>query len=133
MAYQLQPGLSRVQNKGAIPPVKANDEIFVYPQPSSLNCGECRPNTMLYGTAPYMAGKGSPAQYIDTSDQLRPQSTSRFNKHLVQTYERNLFPLTNMECKVPLRTQKYDPSSTRAELQNGLFEQRYLNKNVNKK
>jgi hypothetical protein len=59
MAYQLQPGLSRVQNKGAIPPVKANDEIFVYPQPSGLNCGGCRPNTMLYGTAPYMAGKGS--------------------------------------------------------------------------
>ena len=133
MAYQLQPGLSIVQNAGAVPPVKATDEVFVYPQPSSLNCGECRPNTMLYGTAPYMAGKGSPAQYVDTSDQLRPQSTSRFNKHIVQTYERNLFPLTNMECKVPLRTQKYDPSSTRAELQNGLFEQRYLNKNVNKK
>lgn len=133
MAYQLQPGLSRIQNKGAIPPVKANDEIFVYPQPSSLNCGSCRPNTMLYGTAPYMAGKGSPAQHIDTSDELRPQSTSRFNKHIVQTYERNLFPLSNMECKVPLRTMRYEPASTRAELQNGLFQQRYANKNVGKK
>ena len=133
MAYQLQPGLSIVQNAGAIAPVKATDEIFVYPQPGSLNCGSCRPNTMLYGTAPYMAGKGSPAQYIETSDELRHQSTSRFNKHIVQTYERNLFPLSNMECNVPLRTMRYEPASTRAEVQNGLFQQRYLNKNVNKK
>ena len=134
MAYQLQPGLSIVQNKEAIPPVKATEEVFVYPQPSTLNCGGCRPNTMLYGTAPYKAGKGSPAPHIDTSDQLRPQSTSRFNKNIVQTYERNLFPLTNMECKVPLRSKTYEPSNTRAELQNGLFQQRYYsNKNVNKK
>ena len=133
MAYQLQPGLSRVQNAGAVPSVKATDEVFVYPQPSSINCGSCRPNTMLYGTAPYKAGKGSPAQYIDTSDQLRPQSTSRFNKNIVQTYERNLFPLSNVECKLPLRTMRYEPSSTRAELQNGLFQQRYANKNVGKK
>jgi hypothetical protein len=133
MAYQLQPGLSIVQNAGAIAPVKATDEVFVYPQPSSLNCGGCRPNTMLYGTAPYMAGKGAPANLIDTSDQLRPQTTSRFNKVVVPTYERNLFPLTNMECKLPLRSMTYDPSSTRAELQNGLFEQRYANKNVNNK
>ena len=132
MAYQLQPGLSIVQNAGALPLVRATDEIFVYPQPSTLNCGGCRPNT-LYGTAPYKAGKGSPAQYIETSDQLRPQATTRFNKVVVPTYERNLFPLTNMECKVPLRTQSYEPASTRAELQNGLFQQRYVNKNVNKK
>ena len=133
MAYQLQPGLSIVQNKGALPQVNATDEIFVYPQPSTLNCGGCRPNTMLYGTAPYMGGKGSPAQYIETSDELRPQSTSRFNKNIVQTYERNLFPLSNMECKTPLRTLRYEPASTRAELQNGLFQKRYINKNVNKK
>jgi|SRR6056300_92557 hypothetical protein len=133
MAYQLQPGLSIVQNTGAIAPVKATDEIFVYPQPSSLNCGDCRPNTMLYGTAPYMAGKGAPANFIDTSDQLRPQTTSRFNKVIVPTYERNLFPLSNMECKTPLRTMTYEPLSTRAEIQNDLFDQRYANKNVNKK
>ena len=133
MAYQLQPGLSIVQNAGAIAPVKATDEVFVYPQPSSLNCGECRPNTMLYGTAPYMAGKGAPSNLIDTSDQLRPQTTSRFNKVVVPIYERRLFPLTNMECKVPLRTMNYEPSSTRAELQNELFDQRYANKNVNNK
>jgi len=133
MAYQLQPGLAIVQNKGAIPPVRADDEVFVYPQPSNTNCGGCRPNTMLYGTAPYMAGKGAPSNYIDVSDQLRPQTTSQFNKHLVQTYERNLFPLTNMECKVPLRTISYEQMSTRAELQNGLFHKRYANKNVNNK
>ena len=132
MAYQLQPGLSIIDNKGALPPVRATDEVFVYPQPSHLNYGS-RPNTMLYGTAPYMAGKGAPAQFIDTSDQLRPQSTSRFNKTIVQTYERNLCPLNNMECKVPLRTMKYEPSSTRADVQNGLFQKRYVNKNVSKK
>ena len=132
MAYQLQPGLSIVQNPGANPSVLATDEVFVYPQPSNLNNGS-RPNTMLYGTAPYMAGKGAPAKFIDTSDELRPQSTSRFNKHIIQTYERNLFPLSNMECKVPLRTIKYEPASTRADLQNGLFQKRYVNKNVSKK
>ena len=132
MAYQLQPGLAIVQNTGALPSVRATEEIFVYPQPSSLNCGSCRPNTMLYGTSPYMAGKGSPAQFIDVSDQLRPQSTTRFNRVIVPTYERNLFPLANMECKVPLRTIGYEPMSTRAELQNGLFQRRYANKNVTK-
>ena len=51
MAYQLQPGLSIVDNKGALPSVAATDEVFVYPQPSHLNYGS-RPNTMIYGTAP---------------------------------------------------------------------------------
>src|SRR6056300_1324104 len=132
MAYQLQPGMKVVKDH-AVPSVCATEEVFVYPQPSTLNYGSSRPNTMLYGTAPYMAGKGAPAQYIETSDQLRPQSTTRFNKTIVQTYERNLFPLTNMECKVPLRTMKYEPTSTRADLQNGLFQKRYVNKNVSKK
>ena len=132
MAYQLQPGMKMVQDH-AVPAVCATEEVFVYPQPSTLNYGSGRPKTMLYGTAPYMAGKGSPAQYIDTSDQLRPQSTSRFNKVLAKTYERNFHPLQNVECKLPLRTQSYEPSSTRAEMQNGLFQQRYLNKNLAKK
>lgn len=132
MAYQLQPGLKLV-NDHAVPTVCADEEVFVYPQPSTLNYGSSRPNTMLYGTAPYMAGKGSPAEYIEASDALRPQSTSRFNKVLARTYEQNLHPLQNVACKVPLRTRSYEPSSTRAELQNGLFQQRYLNKNLNKK
>ena len=132
MAYQLQPGMKMVQDH-AVPAVCATEEVFVYPQPSTLNYGSGRPNTMLYGTSPYMAGKGSPAQFIDTSDELRPQSTSRFNKVLAKTYERNFHPLQNVECKLPLRTRTYEPSSTRAEMQNGLFQQRYLNKNLAKK
>jgi hypothetical protein len=111
----------------------ATEEVFVYPQPSTLNYGSSRPNTMLYGTAPFMAGKGAPAEFIETSDELRPQSTSRFNKVLAKTYEQNLFPLQNMECKLPLRTISYEPMSTRSEVQNGMFNQRYLNKNINKK
>tara|TARA_B000000557_G_C20808955_1_gene459039 strand:+ start:2627 stop:3025 length:399 start_codon:yes stop_codon:yes gene_type:complete len=132
MAYQLQPGIKLVTDN-AVPTVCANEEVFIYPQPSTLNYVSSRPNTMLYGTAPYMAGKGSPAQYIETSDALRPQSTSRFNKVLARTYEQNLHPIQDVSCKVPLRTRSYEPSSTRAELQNGLFQQRYLNKNVSKK
>jgi len=125
MAYQLQPGMKMVQDH-AVPSVCATEEVFVYPQPSTLNYGSSRPNTMLYGTAPYMAGKGAPAQYIETSDQLRPQSTSQFNKILAKTYERNFHPLQNVECKLPLRTKTYEPMSTRAETQNYLFQQRYL-------
>ena len=127
MAYQLQPGMKMVQDR-AIPPVCATEEVFMYPQPSTLNYGSSRPNTMLYGTAPHMAGKGAPAQFIETSDQLRPQSTTQFNKLLVKTYERGFHPIQNVECKLPIRTQTYEPASTRAETQNGLFQQRYLNK-----
>jgi|SRR5210317_267799 hypothetical protein len=132
MAYQLQPGLKIVENP-AVPVNCATEEVFVYPQPSTLNNGSSRPNTMLYGTAPFMAGKGAPAEFIETSDQLRPQSTTRFNRVLAKTYEQNLFPLQNMECKLPLRTISYEPMSTRSEVQNGMFNQRYANKNINKK
>ena len=127
MAYQLQPGMKIVQDR-AIPQVCATEEVFMYHQPSTLNYGSSRQNTMLYGTAPYMAGKGAPAQFIETSDQLRPQSTTQFNKLLVKTYERGFHPIQNVECKLPIRTQTYEPASTRAETQNGLFQQRYLNK-----
>ena len=132
MAYQLQPGLKLVQNP-AVPVNCATEEVFVYPQPSTLNYGSSRPNTMVYGTAPYMAGKGAPAEFIDTSDELRPQSTSRFNKVLAKTYEQNLFPPHNMECKLPLQSISYEPMSTRSEVQNSMFQQRYVNKNINKK
>jgi len=124
MAYQLQPGLNLVENP-ARPLVCATEEVFNYPQPSTLNYGSSRPNTMLYGTAPYMAGKGAPAHYIETSDQLRPQSTSRFNKIVTQTYEQNLFPLQDVSCKLPLQTMTYDPGSTRADIQNQMFMTRY--------
>ena len=124
MAYQLQPGLKIVETP-ARPPVCATEEVFTYPQPSTLNYGSSRPNTMLYGTSPYMAGKGAPAQFIETSDMLRPQSTSRFNKVVAQTYEQNLFPLQDMKCKLPLRTMTYEPESTRADTQNQMFVTRY--------
>lgn len=128
MAYQLQPGLSIVQNP-AVPLVRATEEIFVYPQPSTLNnC--CRPNTMLYGTAPYKAGKGSPAEFIETSDVLRPQSTSFFKKIIVPTYEKNLFPLQDID--LPPRAMGYEPASSRADVQNDLFHMRY-NKNITNK
>jgi hypothetical protein len=53
MAYQLQPGLSIVENTGALPARRATEDVFVYPQPSTLNYADGgRPNTMLYGTAP---------------------------------------------------------------------------------
>jgi hypothetical protein len=116
----------KIVENPARPSVCATEEVFVYPQPSTLNYGSSRPNTMLYGTAPYMAGKGAPAQYIETSDRLRPQSTSQFNKVLARTYEQNLFPLQDVHCKLPLETQRYEPASTRAEVQNSVFSQRYL-------
>lgn len=124
MAYQLQPGMKMVQNP-AHPLVCATEEVFVYPKPSTLNYGSSRPNTMLYGTSPFMAGKGAPAQFIETSDQLRPQSTSQFNKIVTKTYEKNFFPLQDMTCKLPPQTLSYEPASTRAELQNAQFQQRY--------
>lgn len=121
MAYQLS--TDRTGEK-AVPSDCATDNVFVYPQASSHNnC--CRPSTMLYGTAPYMAGKGAPAEFVDTADRLRPQSTTRFGKVIVPTHERNFFPLNNMNCSVPLRTMSYDPASTRSDLQNGMFTQRY--------
>ena len=32
------------------------------------------------------------------------------------------FPLNNMECKLPVRSMSYEPSSTRSDLQNNLFQ-----------
>lgn len=126
MAYSLQPDLSRVQNV-ARPEPSATENVFVYPQASNLNyC--CRPNTMVYGTAPYMAGKGAPNELVMVADELRPQSTTQFGKVFVDTVNKRTFPWNNMECSTPLRTQDIDPMSTRSELQNGLFSKRYCKK-----
>lgn len=123
MAYQLQPGLTQV-DPSTIPTQCANNFVFEYPVPSSLNfC--CRPNTMIYGTSPYMAGNGAPGDLIMVSDELRPQSTTQHNKVYVDTLKKNTFPWQNMDCLGPPRTISQDPSSTRAQLQNGLFSQRY--------
>jgi hypothetical protein len=91
MAYQLQPGMKIVENP-VKPPVCATEEVFVYPQPSTLNYGSSRPNTMLYGTSPYMAGKGAPAEYIrSTSPRVRARKfrtvclvEDTFNKNLTK-------------------------------------------------
>ena len=126
MAYLLQPNLQRVQNS-AVPPVCATDAFVANPQPSNLNyC--CRPNTMVFGTAPYMAGKGAPNDLMMVSDELRPQSTQRFNPKYVETFKKQVFPWQDMNCSGPLRTISYEPVSTRAEVQNGLFDKRYCNK-----
>uniref|UniRef100_A0A6C0JT94 Uncharacterized protein n=1 Tax=viral metagenome TaxID=1070528 RepID=A0A6C0JT94_9ZZZZ len=128
MAYQLQPDLVRLKNP-AVPEHSALDYVFTYPQASSLNYVSSRPNTVLYGTSPYMAGKGSPAEYIETSDELRPQTTTQFGKITVDRYEKNLFPVHKTMPPPPL-PRSYDPVSSRADLQNNLFDLRY-NKNIN--
>ncbi len=126
MSYLLQPDLQRVTNP-ALPPKCATSEVFVYPQPSNENyC--CRPNTVLMGTAPYMAGKGAPADLVMVADELRPQSTTEFQPKYTTA---NIFPWQDMNCSVPLRTMSYEPASTRSELQNELFSQRYCKKKVN--
>ena len=123
MAYQLQPGLTQVDPR-TIPTPCAKDFIFEYPAPSSLNFYG-RPNTMVYGTAPYMAGKGAPADLIMLDDELRPQSTSQFKKIYVDTIAKNTFPWQNVSCLGPQRTMAVDPLSTRASMQNSMFLQRY--------
>lgn len=119
--YTLQAGLKLV-NDHVIPEYKADQYVFTWPQPASLNnC--CRPSTTIYGTAPYMAGKGAPHELIELDDSLRPQSTSFFKKYYDQKpYD---FPNKDVSCKLPQRTLNFDPANTRGELQNGLFLQRY--------
>tara|TARA_R110002074_G_scaffold41536_1_gene109974 strand:- start:226 stop:612 length:387 start_codon:yes stop_codon:yes gene_type:complete len=122
--WTLQPGLQHL-TAHAVPEFRANEEIMAPPQPANLNyC--CRPTTVVYGTAPYMAGKGAPNSLIDVEDELRPQSTSEFNRYYAQNqYD---FPYQNVSCKLPQRVMNWEPQSTRSEIQNGLFLQRYCKK-----
>ena len=122
--YTLNAGLKLVNDR-AVPVYKASEEIFTYPVPSNLNnC--CRASTVIYGTAPYMAGKGAPNKLIGLDHELRPQSTSRFNKYYDQKpYD---FPMIDVSCRLPQRVRSYDPESTRGEIQNALFLQRYCKK-----
>jgi hypothetical protein len=124
MAYQLQPGLLNV-DRDAFPYDSAYDAVTVYPQPSKFTkC--CRASTMEYGTAPYMAGKGAPNELIMVDDELRSQSTSRFRKVLVRTYEGSgFFPLQDVSRAGQAPTMTWDPGSTRADKQNFLFKARY--------
>jgi len=122
--YTLQAGLRHVTDH-AVPEYRSDQHVFTWPQPANLNnC--CRPSTEIYGTAPYMAGKGAPHELIDLDDRMRPQSTSEFNKYYTaKPYD---FPSKNVECVLPQRSRGYDPESTRGEIQNGLFLQRYCKK-----
>ena len=123
MDYTLQPGL-KVVNDHAVPQYRATEHIFTPPQPSNNNTC-CRPSTEVFGTAPYMAEKGAPAHLIEQDDALRPQSTKLFKKYAAQKpYD---FPRQNVECKLPNRVWTMNPGSTRAEMQNGMFKQRYCN------
>lgn len=57
-------------------------------------------------------------------DLLRPQTTTGYKKGpSMQPYD---FP--NMYVNVPLAVMDVDPSSTRSEIQNRLFKQRYFDK-----
>lgn len=129
MAYQLQPGLKIVKDAEVQPKVRADDQFFAYPQGSrAMACGGCRPNTMLYGTAPFKAGKGAPARFIDTDDELRPQSTTRWNRQYATPVADRLHPIMDVHCKLPVRTIAWEPVSSRAEIQNAMFHQRYVSK-----
>ena len=126
MEYQLQPDLQRIQNP-ALPTNSAIEHVFTYPEGEREQNFGSRPNTMLYGTAPYMAGKGSPAALIEVSDELRPQATTRFGKVVVNYYEKQHFPL-DASMPAPSLPNLYEPRSSRAELQNDLFDLRYNKK-----
>lgn len=128
MAYQLSTSSVQV-DAGSAPSQCATDNFFMYPQPVNTpqNCGPCRPNTELYGTAPYYAGKGAPAELVDVQDRLRPQSTTRFGRVLVES-TRELHPLQDMSCSIPVKVRTSYPSSTRADIQNASFSQMYCSR-----
>jgi hypothetical protein len=126
-SYTLQPGLTQIDRKSFPKQCAYEGDFqgaFPYPEPASLGyC--CRPSTMEYGTAPYMAGKGAPNHLMMVDDELRPQSTKRFGKVVIEPYARTLFPLNDVHCLGPQRTIKVDPASTRAQIHNGMFQKRY--------
>ena len=123
MAYTLQPGMKFQIDPKSFPDYCAG-AVMPWAQPSTLNYIGCRPSTMEFGRAPYMVG-APPAHLIGIDDSLRPQSTKRFGKVLVKPFEQGLFPLFNSSCIGPPRVMPYNSDSTRAQLQNGLFQQRY--------
>lgn len=123
MAYQLNTS-SVLLDVGSLPVNCAYDNVIAPPVLSNLNyAGSGRASTPIYGTAPYMAGKGAPGNLIMVEDMLRPQSTTFFKKgYEGRSYD---FPSKDMSCSVPLRTRSWDPSSSRADVQNVLFDRRY--------
>ena len=108
----------------SLPKECATSNFVAPPTLTNLNyAGSGRASTPLFGTSPYMAGRGAPANVIMVEDMLRPQSTSYFTKgYAGRSHD---FPKNNMECSVPLRTRARDPVSSRANVQNDMFSRRY--------
>jgi hypothetical protein len=124
-SFTLQPGLRNLDT-GILQ--KGCDSSFTpHPEYASRPNGSCRSQQMFteYCHSPYMAGKGVPSNLILVDDALRPQSTKRFGKVTVKPIERNLFPLQNNLCLGTPQVSMHNPSSTRAQLQNELFQKRY--------
>ena len=119
-SYLLKPNDNRMGVED-LPRHQAVDMLMMPPQSTNLNYGD-RPNTMLYGTAPYMAGKGpDTSRGILLEDELRPQSTSRFNRNFVDNTTMRYFPFVDMKCSQPLRVISRDPMSTTSVRQNCVF------------
>lgn len=107
-----------------LPKECATSNFVAPPTLSNLNyAGSGKASTPIYGTSPYMAGKGAPGHVIMVDDMLRPQSSSYFKKGY--TGRPHDFPTNNMDCSVPLRTRPSDPVSSRANVQNDMFSRRY--------
>lgn len=125
MAYQLQAELQNIM-KPALPPACATNHIMALPLNTTQGYFQ-RHSTPLYGTAPFMAGGGAPAHLIELEDSMRPQSTKSFKKNVYEPQKRNVFPWQNMSCAPPVSslTMPWVPTSTRANIQNGLFNKRY--------
>ena len=125
--YILQPGLQILEDNAV--PKTCSDGYWAYPQPTNLNVNnrEFYSNTMIIGTAPFMALKGAPSHLIDVDDALRPQSTVGFNdlsKHVPFTH-----PDIDVSCApLPPRVKSWNPVDTRAQMQNALFTKRYCKK-----
>jgi len=114
---------NHVLDPDALPSDCATNWVLAPPEVTNLNyAGSGRASTPIYGTAPYMGGKGAPGNLIIVDDMLRPQSTSYFKKgYQGRPYD----TLSNMSCSVPLRTPDANPTSTRADTQNVMFSRRY--------
>lgn len=101
----------------------ATEWLMTPPEVTNLNyAGSGRASTPIYGTSPYMGGKGAPGNLIMVDDMLRPQSTSFFRKGW---QGRPYDTLSDMSCSVPLRTRSWDPTSSRSDIQNALFGRKY--------
>ena len=61
---------------------------------------------------------------VDVDSDLRPQSTTSYNKG----YQSKAYDFPNIYPTGPIVVMDMEPVSTRAQVQNGLLNQRYFNK-----